>query len=328
MINNSIILPSQPEIIKEDNFSGVYEIEGLYPGYGHTLGNSLRRIILSSLSGVAVVSVKIEGVNHEFSVIEGVKEDVVTILLNLRQIRLKMTSDGPQTLTVHKKGVGALKSGDLSNSNGEVEVIDPDQVIATLTDKNSEIKMEVTVKRGLGFVAKDQLKQEKVDIGTIALDAVFTPIRRVSYEVENMRIGDRTDFNKLKISIETDSTISPHDALQDSIKTMIDQLKAIVGFKEDELSNLDEIEAEKEMAGTDDKEQATEEEDDILKTRVESLDLSTRTQKALSLNNIRTVGGLVRKKAKDLLELDGLGQKGLEEIESVLDKFGLELKEQ
>ncbi len=317
MSDYTIVLPSKPKIVSEMDFSGSYEIDGLYPGYGHTLGNSLRRIILSSLPGAAVTGVKISGIQHEFSVISGVKEDAITILLNLKKIRLSVVGDEPQTLTLKVKGVKDVKASDIKTSAG-VKILNPDQDIATLTDKNAELDMEITVEKGLGFVSKEVIEKNRVDIGQITLDAIFTPIRRVSYEVENMRVGDRTDFNRLKMFIETDGTITPKEALEKSIETMINQLKAIVGFKEEEI--LMPAGKEEGMAAK------AEVDDDSLKTRIETLNLSARTLNALSNANIRTVGGLARKKEKDILEIEGLGAKGLSEIKEVLSTFGITLK--
>jgi len=320
MADYTILLPSKPKIISEEGAIGVFEIEGLYPGYGHTLGNSLRRIIHSSLPGVAITSVKIPNVSHEFSVLNGVKEDVITILLNLKKVRMRFSTDEPQILNLKVKGEKVVTAGDLEVP-GQVEILNPDQIIATITDKSTTLEMELRAEKGMGFVPKEMLEKNRVDIGTITLDGVFTPIRRASYEVENMRVGDRTDFNKLKILIETDSTISPVDALTSSIEVMINQLKAIVGFKEEE---PEVIESEKVTeGGTASK---SEIDPEVLKTRVESLDVSARTQNALANANIRTVGGLARKKEKDLLVIDGLGAKGIQEIKKALGEFGIILK--
>jgi len=317
MSDYTIVIPSKPKIVSEVDFTGSYEIDGLYPGYGHTLGNSLRRIILSSLPGVAVTSVKIEGIEHEFSVISGVKEDAITILLNLKRMRLNIVGNEPQTLSLKVKGVKEVTAGDIKLPGG-VEVLNPELVIANLTDKNAELNMEITVEKGLGFVPKEVLQKNRVDIGSITVDAIFTPIRRVSYEVENMRVGDRTDFNRLKMFIETDGTIMPKEALEKSIETMITQLKAIIGFKEEDvILSSPETESSFSKSGTD---------EDSLKTRIETLNLSARTQNALSNANIRTVGGLARKKEKDILEIEGMGAKGLAEIKEVLETFGISLK--
>lgn len=317
MSDYTIVLPSKPKIVSEVDFSGSYEIDGLYPGYGHTLGNSLRRIILSSLPGCAITAVKIAGIPHEFSVIPGVKEDAITILLNLKKVRLNIVSDEEQKLTLKVKGVKEVTAGDIKVPGG-VEILNPELVIANLTDKNAELDIEISAEKGLGFVSKEVLQKNRVDIGSITLDAIFTPIRRVSYEVENMRIGDRTDFNRLKIFIETDGTLTPKEALEKSIETMIHQLKAIVGFKEEDvIMPASKKEDADESKGAD---------DDSLKTRIETLDLSARTLNALSNANIRTVGGLARKKEKDILEIEGMGAKGLAEIKEVLQNFGITLK--
>ncbi|MDP1625028.1 MAG: DNA-directed RNA polymerase subunit alpha [bacterium] len=319
MTDTNIVLPSKPKIVVEKGFLGSYEIDGLYPGYGHTLGNSLRRIILSSLPGIAVTHVKIEGVDHEFSTISGVKEDVITILLNLKRLRIKMTSDEPQTLSIKVKGVKDITAGDITVP-GQVEILNPELHIASVTDKGAEFNADITISRGLGYVSKDVHQKERVDVGTIALDATFTPIRRVNYEVENMRVGDRTDFNRLKITIETDGTVTPHEALERSIAIMINQLKAIVGFKEEEV--VAPAAAEEVSSAAPKKELDTE----FLKTRIETLGLSQRTSNALEGANIRTVGGLARKKESDLETVEGLGPKGIQEIKKALSEFGITLK--
>lgn len=318
MADNTIVLPSKPKVVSEEGVTGVYEIEGLYPGYGHTLGNSLRRIILSSLPGVAITSVKIPGVSHEFSVIDGVKEDVITVLLNLKKVRMRFSTDEPQTMMLKIKGDKMVTAADIEVP-GQVEVLNPEQHIATLTGKNAVLEIEIYAEKGLGFIQKEMLQKDRVEIGSIALDAIFTPIRRASYEVENMRVGDRTDFNKLKLFIETDGTITPNEALTKSIEIMINQLKAIVGFKEEEAVSVS-------MPHEESAPNRGEIDPEVLKTRVESLDLSARTQNALSNGNIRTVGGLARKKERDLLDIEGLGSKGIQEIKKALGEFGITLK--
>lgn len=323
MTDTNAHLPSKPKILMEEGFSGMYEIDGLYPGYGHTLGNSLRRIILSSLPGAAVVGVKIEGVNHEFSTIPGVKEDVITFLLNLKKTRFKLLSDESQVVTIDVKGARTITAKDIKLP-GQVEVLNPELHLATLTDKNAELKVELTLEKGLGYVSKDELHKDRVDIGMISLDAIFTPIRRVNYEVENMRIGDRTDFNRVKMFIETDGTITPREALEKSIEIMINQLKAIIGFKEIEAPVELKGEASEVVEGVGKAKKALDAE--FLKTRVESLELSPRTAAALSNANIRTIGGLARKKEDDLLDIDGLGNKGIQEIKRALSNFGITLK--
>ncbi|OHA84479.1 MAG: DNA-directed RNA polymerase subunit alpha [Candidatus Yonathbacteria bacterium RIFOXYC1_FULL_52_10] len=314
-----MILPSKPRVVSEDSFKGVYEIDGLYPGYGHTLGNSLRRIILSSLPGAAITSVKIDGVSHEFSTMEGVKEDVIMILLNLKKVRFQVTTDEPVRATISVKGVKSITAGDIKLP-GQVEVLNPELHIADVTGKGKEFSAEIVIQRGLGYVPKEVHQKEKVEVGMIALDAIFTPIRRVNYEVENMRVGERTDHNRLRVFIETDGTISPRESLEKSVMIMINQLKSIVGFTEDDAS------AEGNSTHEGLKDEKGDLDQEFLKTRIETLDLSTRTANALAAANIRTVGGLARKKEEDLLEIDGMGEKGIEEIKQLLREHGISLK--
>ncbi len=319
-------MPSKPRVVLEEGNKGVFEIDGLYPGYGHTLGNSLRRIILSSLPGASITSIKIDGVSHEFQTMDGIKEDVIVMILNLKKTRFKMISDEPQIVTLSIKGPKEVLAGNIK-TGGQVEILNPELHIVEVTGKIN-LNIEMKIEKGLGFISKEAFQKEKVDVGTIAVDAIFSPIRRVAYEVENMRVGDKTNHNRLRISIETDGTLTAREVISTSIKIMINQLKAIIDFKEPE-----EVQTEvgiptkvgKDKEDTDDKK----EDDfaDVLKTRADSLDLSTRTLNALTSANIRTLGGLARKKREDLLEIEGIGEKGITEIKKVLNKFSLNLKE-
>lgn len=318
MLETNVTLPSKPRVVSEENNHGIFEIDGLYPGYGHTLGNSLRRIILSSLPGAAITQVKIDGVEHEFSTLEGVKEDVITILLNLRRVRLNLHSDEPMTISLKKTGAGMITAADI-DAPTQVEILNPDQHIAEITNKSTKFNMEITVERGLGYVPREVHQKDKVEIGTIALDAVFTPIRRANYEVENMRVGDRTDYNRLRIILETDGTYTASQALEKAIEIMIHQLKSIIGFQEQHHETKPEV-------TTVVTEKSEEPDQEVLKTRIETLDLTSRTLQALEEASIRTIGGLVRKKKDDILALDGIGPKGLEEIESLLGKMKLKLE--
>jgi DNA-directed RNA polymerase subunit alpha len=328
-----IIMPSKPRVVEEVGNKGVFEIDGLYPGYGHTLGNSLRRIILSSLPGASITSIKIDGATHEFQTMDGIKEDVIVMILNLKKARFKMLSDEPQTITLSVKGPKEVLASDIK-TGGQVEILNPELHIAEVTGKIN-LNIEMKIEKGLGFIPKEVFQKEKVDVGTIAVDAIFTPIRRVAYEVENMRVGDKTNHNRLRISIETDGTLTPREALSNSIEIMINQLKAIIDFKEPEeeakpekkSSKKDESDEDKDDDKGGDSEKKGADFADVLKTRTDSLDLSTRTLNALTGANIRTLGGLARKKREDLLEVEGIGEKGITEIKKVLNKFGLNLKE-
>ncbi len=337
-----IILPSKPRVVLEEGNKGVYEIDGLYAGYGHTLGNAIRRVVLSSLPGAAITTVKIDGVNHEFSTITGVKEDVVMILLNLKQIKFDLSGDEPQKATLSVTGAKKATAKDFKVP-AQVKVLNKDFEIANLTDKKAKLKMEITIEKGLGYVPREVLKKDKVETGVMILDAIFTPVRRVNYEVENMRVGERTDYNRLRFLVETDGSITPKEAMENSIKILIKQLSAVVDFSDKDVKKIMEeaeakqrevieskvkkeketIEAEEEKEKDED---AEEEEQDFLKTRIEDLGLSNRTQNALVKASIRTVGGLARKKKEDLAEIEGVGEKAINEIKRALGNFGLILK--
>ena len=312
-----ITLPSKPRIVSEEDMQGVYEIDSLYPGYGHTLGNSLRRIILSSLPGAAVTQVKIEGVPHEFATIEGVRETVMEILLNLKRVHFVLHGDEPQTISLMAKNTGEVTAKDF-NLPSQVEIKNPTQHIADLSGK-AVLELEATIERGLGYVAREVLTKDKVDIGTIALDATFTPIRRVNYEVENMRVGDRTDFNRLRILIETNGTIAPREALENSIETMIHQLRAVIGFQEGE--PITPAAGEKDSG-----KYSSESSADAVKVKLADLDLSSRITAALEGAGIKSAAGLARKSAAALKELDGIGDKAVAEISEALAGLGLTLK--
>lgn len=318
MLETNVTLPSKPRVVSEDGFKGIFEIDGLYPGYGHTLGNSLRRIILSSLPGAAITQVKIDGVEHEFSTLAGIKEDVLTILLNLRRVRLQLHDNEPMTISIKKSGVGPVTAADIECPT-QVDILNPEQYITEITNKTAKLNIEMTVENGLGYVPREVHQKDKVEIGTIALDAVFTPIRRANYEVENMRVGDRTDYNRLRLVIETDGTFTAKEAVEKAIEIMIHQLKSIIGFQEP-VKETPATEVVEEVAS------AEEPDPEVLKTRIETLDLSARTQQALEDASIRTIGGLVRKKKDDILALDGIGPKGVEEIEALLTKMNLTLE--
>ncbi len=331
MSQTSILLPSKIHIVKEEGTLGVYEIENLYPGYGHTLGNSLRRIVLSSIPGAGITKVKINGVEHEFSTMDGMKEDVIILLLNLKKVRFKLVGTEKETATLSIKGAQKVYAKDIQTP-GQIEVLSGDQYLCELTAKNANLEIEITVEHGLGFVPRDVHHKQKAEIGVIALDALFSPIRRVAYDVENMRVGDKTNHNKLRMTIETDGTLTPREALEKSIETMMIQLQAISGFKTDfQPINIEHkteslstpIETESASASKDEDDDAM---SDVLKTRIDTLDLTGRTLKALTNANIRTIGGIARKRADDLLEIEGIGEKGIAEIKKVLGDFNIQLK--
>lgn len=327
MSNTTIVLPSRPKVIKEEKHNGVYEIDGLYPGYGHTLGNALRRIILSSLPGTAITSLKIEGVGHEFSSIPGVKEDIIALILNLKKIRFRLLGNAPKALRLSAHGIKMVTAGDITVDD-EVEVLNKDLPLATLTDKKSSLDIEMNLEEGLGYLSKEaQSRRDRSGVGTIYLDAVFTPIRRVSYEVENMRVGDRTDFNRLRINLETDGTIAPREALSRAISTMVEQLKAIIVFEEITFSGEEESSSADPGAGGVGETAAVGDKSlEPSRTNIEEIGLPGRVVKVLSSAGIRTLAGLARKKESDLREVEGLGERGIEEIKKALANSDLTLK--
>ncbi|MDP2909797.1 MAG: DNA-directed RNA polymerase subunit alpha [bacterium] len=228
-----ILLPKEPKIINKKDNSAVFEIESLYPGYGVTIGNSLRRVLLSSLRGAAITQMKIKGVQHEFSTISGVLEDVITIAMNLKQLRFKIHTAESQKATLKVKGEREVKGSDFEIP-GQLELVNGDAHIATLTGKNAEFEMEIQVEGGVGYEPVESRKRQgKQEIGVISIDAIFTPIVRVNYKVENMRVGERTDFDRLNVEITTDGTITPEEAFKSASKTLVDHFSILFG-KEDE----------------------------------------------------------------------------------------------
>lgn len=212
--------------VSEDARNGVFEIEGLFAGYGLTIGNALRRALLSSLPGAAATMIKVKGAAHEFTTLPGVKEDMVELSLNFKKLRFRMHTDEPQTLTLSVKGEKEVTGADIE-LNSEVELLNPQQVLANLTGKSAELSIEIRVERGLGYSTVELRKTEKLPIGAIALDAVFSPVTKVNYTIENMRVGDRTDYNRLRIEVETDSTVSPSAALKKGASILKDHFDKI-----------------------------------------------------------------------------------------------------
>jgi len=225
--------------IKEDNFKGIFEIEGLFVGYGLTLGNALRRVLLSSLPGAAITYIKIKNVPHEFIALSGIKENVVDITLNFKKLRFNMHTDEPQTLFLKVKGPKEVLASDIEE-NSLVEIINKNEHLLTITDKNTTFEAELTVERGLGYLPVESRKHEKLPIGAIALDALFSPVINVSYEIENMRVGDRTDYNRLRLNIETDGTILPSSALRKAASILKDHFEKVMEIGEVKEGNVKE----------------------------------------------------------------------------------------
>ncbi|AND86100.1 DNA-directed RNA polymerase subunit alpha [Clostridium tyrobutyricum] len=298
--------------VSEDGNYGKFVVEPLERGYGITLGNALRRILLSSLPGVAANHVKIDGVLHEFSTIRGVKEDVAELILNIKLLALKMNGDEPKTIYIDADGPGEVKAGDIK-TDGDVEIINPDLHIATLDD-NAKLYMEIMVNTGRGYVSQARNKTEDMPIGTIPVDSIYTPIKRVNFNVENTRVGQITDYDKLSLEVWTNGTIMPDEAVSLSAKILIEHFKLFMTLT-DHANNV-EIMVEKE----EDKKEK------VLEMTIEELDLSVRSYNCLKRAGINTVQELTERSMDDMMKVRNLGKKSLEEVEQKLDALGLSLK--
>jgi len=298
--------------ISEKQDYAKYVVEPLERGYGVTLGNSLRRVILSSLPGAAVTSVKIEGVLHEFSSIPGVVEDVTEIILNLKALALKMHTDDPQIIRIEQTESGEVLAGDIIKSS-EVEILNPELHIATL-DSGANLSMEMTVERGRGYRSSEKNKKEDHIIGVIPIDSIFSPVRKVNYTVTDTRVGQITNYDKLTLEVWTNGTIPPDEAVSLSAKILNDHLLLFVGLTE-KIGDV-EIMIEKEE----------EERDKVLYMSVEELDLSVRSYNCLKRAGINTVGELVQKTVEDMMKVRNLGKKSLVEVEQKLASLELSLK--
>ncbi|MBO5639899.1 MAG: DNA-directed RNA polymerase subunit alpha, partial [Oscillospiraceae bacterium] len=280
-------------------------------GYGTTLGNSLRRVLLSSLPGIAVTSIKIAGVQHEFSTIPGVKEDVTEIVLNVKSIIAKLHSNGPKTIYLDASGEGVVTAGDIK-PDAEVEILNPDQVIATLGPEGA-LNMELVVDHGRGYVPADRNKNPAMPIGTIPVDSIFTPVVKVNYSVENTRVGNQTDFDKLTLEVWTDKTMSSRDAVSLAAKILLDHFTLFTDLSENLTDESVVVEKE---------EQET---NDLMSITIEELDLSVRSFNCLKRANINTVEDLVSKTQEEMIKVRNLGRKSLEEVEHKLNQMGLHL---
>ncbi len=295
----------------EDGSYGKFIVEPLERGYGTTLGNSLRRVLLSSLPGIAVTSIKIAGISHEFSTIPGVKEDVTEIVLNVKKIVAKLHTAEPQTVSIDVSEEGEVCAGDIK-STGEVEILNPELHIATL-GPNATFSMELTFAHGRGYVSAERNKQAQSAIGVLPIDSIYTPVSKVNYYVENTRVGNMTDFDKLTIEVWTNKTISARDAVSYSAKILNDHLSLFIDLSE-EISNTSIV-----------VEPAKNEHSKILEMTIEELDLSVRSFNCLKRAGINTVEDLISKTQEDMMKVRNLGHKSLEEVINKLDTMGLAL---
>jgi DNA-directed RNA polymerase subunit alpha len=289
---------------------GKFECEPLERGFGITLGNALRRVLLSSLQGAAITSVKVDGVLHEFSTIPGVLEDVTDVILNLKEIRLKMHAEGSRLLVIEKEGEGEITAKDIQ-TNEMVEVLNPHQHICTLA-KDAKLRMELTAKQGKGYQPAERNVEESQPIGTIPIDAIFTPVRKVSYNLTQARVGQITDFDKLTIEIWTDGSVKPDDALAYAAKILKDQLNVFINFEEEAEAPEEELKVEPAF-------------NENLFRSVDELELSVRSANCLKNADIRYIGELVQKSEAEMLKTKNFGRKSLNEIKEILAEMGLSL---
>jgi len=297
-----------PELkpVQEEGNKATFAIEPLHSGYGMTLGNSLRRVILSSLGGAAVTAVKIDSVAHEFSTIEGVKEDVVEIILNLKKLRFRVYSEEPQFIVLSASGKGEVKASDIKTTS-DVEIVNPDQVIATLDNDKVKLGMEIKVEKGRGYVPVESREAEKLEVGMIAVDALYSPVARVRYSVENTRVGQMTDLDRLVMEIETDGTINPHEAIRQAAEILVEHFQVVAG----KVSTDSTVAAHEERS-----------ESGAAKINIEEINLSPRTTNALINNEVKTVKDLLRLTDSELRELKGFGSKAYDEVKDKIAELG------
>jgi DNA-directed RNA polymerase subunit alpha len=302
---------------KIDKNHSQFVIEPLYPGYGPTIGNSIRRVLLSSITGSAATSFKVDGINHEFSAIDHVKEDMIELMMNLKSVNFKSFSDEPVTIELSKKGPGVATAADFK-ANSNIEITNPDQHILSLDNKGS-VRMEVTVEKDRGFRASTVAKGEKKEIGQISVDASFSPVSRVSIDVVDTRVGQMTTFDKLILDVETNGTITPNDALKEASKVLVDHFQAIISDDNYDMELTEPFRKEPEMI--DEMEEEGINDDGELsdgKMKIEDAGFSPRTTNALVNGGIKTVAGLKRLSPLKIEEIKGLGKKGIEEIKARL----------
>ncbi|MCG3204234.1 MAG: DNA-directed RNA polymerase subunit alpha [Elusimicrobia bacterium] len=315
MITQGLVLPQRLEI---DNTTltdryGRFVAEPFEKGYGHTIGNSLRRILLSSLEGAAVTAVRIKGAHHEFTALKGVREDVIHIILNLKKLRVKLYSAGPETLHLKIRRQGEILAKDIQPNN-QVEILTPDLVIANIDD-GVELDLEMEISKGRGYIPADRLKREGQPLGTIPVDALFSPVSKVHYEVENARVGQMTDYDKLIVEIWTDGSVTPGDALAYSAKILKDSLTTFITFDEQEVAPVQAQVRTEETAKI----------EEMLTQPVEIIELSVRASNCLKVAKIKTIGELVSKTEDELLAYKNFGKKSLDEIRDRLKEMGLSL---
>lgn len=313
MSNYSIQMPESLDVVKDNDNFGTFVLQPLERGFGVTIGNSFRRVLLSSLPGIAINAVKINGVDHEYSSIKGVKEDVYEIILNFKQVRFKQVEQSSGVIHISKKGGGTLTASDIDAATGEYEVLNTNLVIANLAD-DAELEIELRVGRGRGYVPAEEMSFEEEDVNLIAIDAIFTPIKSVKFNVENVRVGQRTDYEKLVMDVETDGSVNAKEALTLAGKILKEHIEKFITEKIEEpfTQEEEEVDAEKQRVAN------------LLRTSIEDLNLSVRAYNCLKSANINSIGELVARDEQDLLKFRNFGKKSLTELIEVIEEKNLQ----
>jgi DNA-directed RNA polymerase subunit alpha len=315
-MSNHINTPTITSVTDDAENTATFVVEPLHNGYGMTLGNSIRRVMLSSISGAAVTSFRVDGVTHEFTAVDGIKEDVVEIMQHLKQLRFKVYSDEPQTLTINKKGAGVITGADIK-TNADVEVVTSDAHIATIDGKGS-FKAEIVVEKGRGYRTIEESAKDRQSTDFIAVDAIFSPVARVRYSVESTRVGQMTNLDKLILTAETDGTITPREAFEEASAILSNQYTALAGKTTVEAAPLQLHVPASEVAAS-----QADEEKDSLTTSIEDLNFSARTTNALINNDIHTLKDLFSLTDAELKDLKGFGSKALDEVRDKLAELEL-----
>ncbi|MEX0769088.1 MAG: DNA-directed RNA polymerase subunit alpha [Balneolaceae bacterium] len=313
MSSYSLQMPESLEVAESEDSKGSFVLQPLERGFGVTIGNSFRRVLLSSLPGIAITAVKINGVDHEYSSIEGVKEDVYEIILNLKQVRFKQVDQSSGIIHVTQKGAGVMTAAEIDEATADYEVLNPDLVIATLAE-DAEVEMELRVGRGRGYVPSEELSEEfEEDVNLMPIDAIFTPVTKVQFDVDNVRVGQRTDYEKLTMNVETDGSLNAKEALTIAGKILKEHIEKFITEKIEEpfTQEEEEVDAEKQRIAN------------LLKTSIEDLNLSVRAYNCLKSANINTIGELVSRDEQDLLKFRNFGKKSLAELVEVIEEKNL-----
>ena len=313
MSNYSIQMPESLNVVKNENSFGTFVLQPLERGFGVTIGNSFRRVLLSSLPGIAITAIKINGVDHEYSSIKGVKEDVYEIILNFKQVRFKQIEQSSGVIHLSKKGSGELTAFDIDTATAEYDVLNPDLVIANLAD-DADLEIELRVGRGRGYVPAEEMSFEDEDINLIPIDAIFTPIKSVKFNVDNVRVGQRTDYEKLVMDVETDGSVNAKEALTIAGKILKEHIEKFITEKIEEsfTQEEEEIDAEKQRVAN------------LLRTSIEDLNLSVRAYNCLKSANINSIGELVARDEQDLLKFRNFGKKSLTELIEIIGEKNLQ----